>query len=225
MHTKSETMSKYPILLFDFDGTIASSKRSIFIKIHALCDHFQLQPPSDDTITEALYSGNSILPMLASNMYGSRPSQTQLNTWSDYYESLPNKPELYPHIAKIIPTLATHRTLHIVSNHPSQHTLRFLQMDRINDYFQTILGPKLPAIRPKPSTDMFTIIQSQHPNASLSDFLMIGDTIADMHFATSCGIDIAWAKYGLGDVSHIQAHESFTHTLSSPLDLLNLLPA
>ena len=217
-------MSKYSILLFDFDGTIASSKRSVFIKIQALCNHFQLQTPSDDAITQALYSGNSILPLLASSMLGTEPSQTQLNTWSDYYEALPNKPELYPHIADIIPSLAKHRTLHIVSNHPSQHTLRFLQMDKIDHYFQTILGPQLPALRPKPSTDMFTMVQSQHPNALLSDFLMIGDTIADMHFAKSCGIDIAWAKYGLGNDSHIQAHESFTHTLSSPLDLLTLLP-
>ena len=217
-------MTKYPILLFDFDGTLASSTRSVFIKIYALCDRFQLQKPSEDTITHALYSGRPILPMLATDMYGAEPSQTQIKAWSDYYETLPNKPELYPHIADIIPTLATHRTLYIISNHPSQHTLRFLQMDTIDHYFQTILGPTPPVLRPKPSTDMFTIIQSQHPDASLSDFLMIGDTIADMHFATACGIDIAWAKYGLGNVQHIQAHESFTHTLSSPLDLLTLLP-
>ena len=215
---------RYPILLFDYDGTIASSLQSIENKVRHTCQKFDLPVPSNTRLLTYLYSGEPVLPQIVSD----NPSLQNLpkhtyQQWLDYYDQLSGRPALYPQIQEIIPTLAKNRTLHIVSNHYIQATKRNLETDGLAQYFTSIHGPTPPSIRFKPHPDMFDVVKSFYPNAKNEDFLMVGDTIADIAFAKHCGIDIAWARYGLGNVRDIAKHHMVNHTLSTPNDLLTLL--
>ena len=76
----------------------------------------------------------------------------------------------------------------------------------------------------KPSPWFFDqLIAPVYPKLKPPDFLMVGDTSADIGFARACGIPVAWARYGYGNIpTSDQAQLDYTFdTLPSLLDIIS----
>lgn len=74
----------------------------------------------------------------------------------------------------------------------------------------------------KPDPAAFDLrVTPLYPGLSRTQFLMVGDTVADLRFAKSAEIDACWASYGYGDEATCRACEP-AYVLSRFSDLAGL---
>lgn len=216
----------YSVIIFDYDGTLASSKPVIIERILSTCRHFSLPLPSENTLKKVLQKGTCVFTaLLAESADLQAYSQAEQQQWQRHFEQSSCLPTLFLGIYELVQKLHSDYSIHLVSNQPQTHSHIYLKQQQLLSYFSSIHGPNLPSIREKPYIDMFALIKNQHPKVPLSRFLMIGDTVADAAFAHNAGIDFALAAYGFGINTKATTHLPIHYTLNQPSDLLRILAA
>ena len=218
----------YKVLIFDFDGTLCSSAKTVQMAMQNTFAHFGRKKPTELAIKEMLHQG----PSLEDSFFFidaslKQLSASELSAWLIYfrqnYMQHLSASVLYPHakpLLKKLHALGFHCI--IVSNKHSSSINACLTNDNIVHFFSAVYGEDSGHL-PKPSPLVFErIILPHYPQYSLQDFLMIGDTEADCLFAEACGIDMAWATYGFGDPQSSPLQQA-TYKLKSLLELEMIL--
>ncbi len=219
----------YKTIIFDFDGTLCSSITTIASALQHTFIHFGYPAPSMASISKMCASG----PNLHDTFTLLDPSLDSLDkktfdVWCDFYRSEYNKMakhqcHLYPHVEQMLLQLkAQGLELLIVSQKNKSSIEHALKTFKINQFFSELFGEIL-AHPGKPDPYLFEHeILPSRPSHHRSDFLMVGDTVVDIQFAKNCGIDVAWAEYGYGDIPK-DLLNSITFHLHTPMDLVNEL--
>ena len=219
----------YKTIIFDFDGTLCSSITTIASALQHTFIHFGYPAPSMASISRMCALG----PNLHDTFTLLEPKLDALDKktfdkWCDFYRSEYSKMakhqcHLYPHVEQMLSQLkGLGLELLIVSQKNKSSIGQSLKRFKIDQFFSEIFGEML-AHPGKPSPHLFEYdILPSRPSHRQSDFLMVGDTVVDIQFAKNCGIDVAWAEYGYGDIPK-DLHNSITFHLHTPMDLITEL--
>lgn len=219
----------YSVVLLDFDGTLCNSHDA---NLFCLCEVFEqcnLPIPDADHMLTRFATGQPIQGTIQDllNHYAitSMTSTEILAIYRrQYVDFALSRGTLYPKVAETLAQLSQVAECVIVSNH-HEKTLRLLiDHYKLGDYIKHSMG-QAPGVVLKPDPWFYTHkVSALYPSHKPSDFLMVGDTLADIQFAQTCGIPVAWASYGYGQLSS-QQESSVDYVIKAPIDLLPILNA
>jgi phosphoglycolate phosphatase len=197
------------VILLDYDGTICHSAPAIIYSWQNAFIKYGIAPPSTEQIMDNLRKGLTlentinILHPHAADLSDENRKEFAETYRSIYLESGENFSLLFDGVIETLSLLKNKgHKICVVSNKTTNSILNSLNRFELNAYFDLILGTTNKEINftylPKPHRDIFDkIIRPQFPTET--DFIMIGDTPADIAFGKNCEIRTCWAAFGYGD--------------------------
>jgi phosphoglycolate phosphatase len=195
-------------LIFDFDGTLASTAEGIHACMCETFHAFGYPRPSlaDVRKTIGLLLEPSIRQLIPNDGRESRiPAMLALYR-ELYHAKAPAMSHLFEGAAE---TLALLRSLGmqmiLVSNKGRRGLKQLTEHLKIKDDMDVILGMDDVAYR-KPDARLFTEHIARY-SPDRKQVLMVGDTETDLLFARNAGLQSCWAAYGYGDAEKCRALE------------------
>ncbi|GGK67308.1 HAD family hydrolase [Rufibacter glacialis] len=225
-------MVPFPIVIFDFDGTLCATEEAILYTFQKLFEEKALPPPTPETIKQAVGTGGNIselLPQLHPPLQGSQ-NEGELRDWGLHYRRLYDTEggqltTLFPGAEDLLAQLKVQQVTCVVISNKGQRAIEDA-LDRFNlrQHFALVLGdnPEHP-LQKKPHPMAYEqVIQPRYPEVPASRVLMVGDTDADLQFANNAGLVSCWAAYGYGaEAACLAAEPRFTiHSLADLYPIL-----
>lgn len=203
-----------PLLLFDFDGVICDSVKTLHTLIQ---DHFDPTISWEDL--QQIFEEHFSDGMKKRNI-----SLNQGDLFSKIKEDIIHKsPDnwgtLFPFIEEVLTELSQRYTLIIITS--NQHIVieRILEHNNLSDIFHEILSRDLPGNK----THKIKKLHERHPQYAPDKTFLISDSLGDINEAHEAGIRSIGVTWG------IHPHETLkkgkpAHICSTPEELLKLLP-
>ncbi|MCX5617308.1 HAD family hydrolase [Bombella sp. TMW 2.2543] len=220
-------MRRYPILLLDYDGTLAETRPAILRSLQEAFEDIGHTPPSRAYLQERLGKGDALQGFYQSIMEeGASVEEAQRYVAayrSRYTQADEEETYLYDGAHEVLHILQERGYRLVALSNKHGPTLRHsLARFHLEPFFEAVLGAEDDLPR-KPQQEVFTQrVQRLFPGTSAHDFLMIGDTTADINFAQALGMDVCWASYGHGVAEVCKALKP-TYHFESLWELPNLL--
>lgn len=220
-------MKKYKVIMFDFDGVICRSEDAIIYAQQQTFKHFNRPIPDIKTILSMIEQSPGLIEsfIFLDNSLANESSDT-MKQYTDFYRNnykneAYKKAPLYPGIKDILHTLLQTDVSLVIASNKSLESLE-IGLKHYNMYklFCCIAAETIHNCT-KPSPKYFELGIAPHfKNIDKSEYLMIGDTLTDLHFAKNLGIDSMWASYGYGEkTSCLEINP--TYVINQPSDILN----
>ncbi len=190
------------VVLFDYDGTLADTKKAIVETATEVLLDFGLQESELGDVSEII---GPPFPEAFSQIYGLSPddARTVTERYRRRYEGLgPSAWPLFDGIAELLDDLRAAGKKVCVATSKRQHVLeQALRDDHVADVFDVAFG--------KPSDIPFTkadtiaaVLRLLHANPD--DAVMVGDRRHDVAGAMACGIPCIGVTYGgTGDYAEL----------------------
>ena len=213
-------MSKYKVIVFDYDGTLFDTRPAIFHCIQRAFAKCRRPIPALEAVAGTVRTG---LPLqetffvLDKNLRAERTALNEIiKTYRQIYldESTPlSKP-----FAGVCDTL---RDIHaigakcvVVSNKGITAIRQSLDQNRLSSFVDVVFGdePGLPK-KPDPAI-LLDHILPRYAQLQREQTLVVGDTEIDILLARRTGIPCCWASYGYGETERCRALEP-EHEISS----------
>ena len=217
------------VVLFDFDGTLCNSLETNIATLCASFVFFGLSAPEKPQLLRYFASGHPIDNIIKDLLLSYPDSQVSCDDILRHYrkhylERALQASVLYPGCIPTLTQLQKHSQLIVVSNHHQNSLQALIEHFHLASFFSAVYG-NTPQARLKPDPWFFTNPVTTHcPNLSPHDFLMVGDTTADIGFAKACDLPIAWAQYGYGHIPDPR-HADLDYIITSLPNLLDQLAA
>jgi phosphoglycolate phosphatase len=188
------TPKRYPLIVFDWDGTLFDSAAVIAEGIQHAAHDMALPVPDRRTASHVIGLGLSdslrhAMPTLPPERY-----QEFLALYRRYFLEREDTLSLFPGVPELLSELKQrgHR-LAVATGKPRRGLDRALQASEIGALFDaTRCGDET---QPKPHPAMLLELMNQL-QLRASDMLMIGDTSHDLGMAKSAGVDAVAVSYG-----------------------------
>ena len=211
------------LIIFDFDGTLASSIEGITTCMGKALQLFGYRRPSVDKVraTVGLRLEDSIRKL---TKWACPESDIPLvmRTYRNLYDiEAARLTTLFDGAAETLAAVkaAGIKTV-LASNKGNAGLVQLLRQLQIVNYFDLTLSAD--SVHHKPSAALYGAhIASAFPCIAARDILVVGDTESDLRFAANIGAQSCWAAYGYGDAATCVALAS-TFTISSISDLQGL---
>ncbi|MBA9079002.1 MULTISPECIES: HAD family hydrolase [Rufibacter] len=204
-------MLPYQVLIFDFDGTLCATQDSILYTFQKTFEHQGVTPPGEQQVKEGISTGANLwemLPLLHPPLR-EEEKHAELAEWVHLYRTIYDTDggRLTTLFDGAEPLLKNLKELGlacaVISNKGQQAIEDALLKFNLRPYFDLVIGdnPALP-LKKKPHPMAFhQVIQPHYPQAKNNQFLMVGDTHADLEFANNAGIASCWATFGYGNTA------------------------
>lgn len=190
------------ILLLDYDGTLARTDEAVARCMFDTLAEATGTPPDPAAVTEVVGRGlliGTAFAALLQEPEGARSADLAARYLARYAEYDQRYAQPYPGAREALETLtARGARLALVTNKMTANAELSLGHVGMRDLIPLIIGaePGLPA---KPDPRLFdTRVAPEFPGVARQDFIMVGDTEADLAFARAAGLRSAWAMYGFG---------------------------
>ncbi|WYZ36508.1 hypothetical protein EsH8_II_000014 [Colletotrichum jinshuiense] len=209
-------MSSPKLVIFDFDGTLFDTHQSISHCIKLTFDKLlPAEAPPKNEIQKMISSGAGLKETFAT--LHPTPSSFDEDEWTATYRSLyaeHGQPLIapFPDAAELLRTLkARNIPVAIVSNKGVAAVETALERNGLGGLVPTdlIVGDKTPGASRKPDTGSYVnvLVPALRAHVVTDGFdqatgvLVVGDTEADIRFATNIGggSKSVWCRYGYGD--------------------------
>ncbi|WP_181305913.1 HAD family hydrolase [Rufibacter sp. XAAS-G3-1] len=225
-------MLPYPVVIFDFDGTLCATENAILYSFKQAFDQKGITPPSPDAIRQAIGTGGNLselLPLLHPPLQG---NPEELEDWVLHYRHIYDTDggrltTLFPGVEELLPRLKKEGIACVVISNKGQRAIEdSLERFHLRQYFDMIVGdnPKKP-LKKKPDPMAYEqVIKPHYSQCSASQMLMVGDTEPDLLFAKNAGLASCWAAYGYGAEEICLAAQP-TYTIHSLEELYPLVAA
>ena len=219
----------YKVLIFDFDGTLCNTLPATQHAMRAAFLEVLQEAPSDQAIAEVVSLGLSLEKSILSLCHHFPTSNPEtiaelVTQYREHYKNSEAQHCVLYHGCKALLEFARSRAAQVVilSNKGQAAVERAVAQFDIARHIDLILADS-PDLARKPNPEAFTKLIFPHfKNYALSDFLMVGDTLADITFAQNARIDSCWAAYGYG-VAKICRAANPTFRINSLNELIALL--
>lgn len=186
------------VIIFDMDGTLLDSSRSITKSINFVRSELGLPPFSVDKVTKLINMPDQDLPKLFYEEI--RPySECRKIFEKHYYENCVKEMKLYDGIKDMLETLYSKHDMAVATNAYEMFAKKMLKHLDIDRYFQVVLGSDtIKARKPDPK-----IIQHilKHFNASNKEAVLVGDSLKDEEAARNADIEYIFVDWGFGESS------------------------
>lgn len=202
----------YKVLIFDFDGTLCNTLPATQYAMREAFLEALNVAPSIQSIANIVSLGLPLeksISTLYCDITGEETDKTEelVTLYREHYKSNGEQQCLLYQGCEEFLNFATSRDIQIVilSNKGQAAVERAVKQLSIAQHIQLIIAD-VANLPKKPAPEAFTKrIQPHFSDMKLNDFLMIGDTDADIVFAHNAGIDSCWAAYGYGNKESCEA--------------------
>ncbi|WP_210463976.1 HAD family hydrolase [Rufibacter roseolus] len=214
-------MVPYPVVIFDFDGTLCDTEEAIQYTFHQAFEQKGITPPPPEKVKQAIGTGGNLsefLPMLYPPLRGEH-KKPELEEWVLHYRHIYDTDggrltTLFPGVNELLSRLKDKDINCVVISNKGQRAIEdALERFDICRYFDLVIGdnPNLP-LKKKPHPMAYEqVIKTHYPRFSPLQVLMVGDTDADLFFAKNAGLPSCWAAYGYGaEETCLAAEPTFT---------------
>lgn len=218
---------KYKCVIFDFDGTICHSQPSIIESILLTAQYFNVSPIPDKEKIQPLISKGLTLKDTFRELFflkNEAESEDYILKYREIYNSKGYlKSSIYPYCEELFENINKNNiSIIITSNKGVDSINEFLKRFSIDKYISLVIGDT-PGILKKPHPMSFIkFIRPKFNSLSLDEFLMVGDTIADIKYSQNCGIDCGFASYGYGGYEECSSLKP-KFILTGLIDINNIL--
>lgn len=205
------TATLYDLIVFDYDGTLCDTRLAIAQSIARAFDKFGRPVPARQRRLSVVGQGLSLRDTCLQLDAGLREHPAALDEIVQSYRAF-YRDEGEPLIrmfAGVGDTLQRLCTLGlkciVVSNKGFEAVQRSLDRHQLTPLVAAVFAER-PGVPGKPDPALLTDhIIPQFPQIAGERMLMVGDTEADIAFATAAGIACCWAAYGFGDQARCRA--------------------
>lgn len=189
-------MKKIDLMIFDLDGTIASTGHDLVDSINYTLHELGLENKSEHEIIGYVGDGISKLIERVLGPGSIRLHQDAMSIFTDYYgKHLLDKTVLYPHVEDVLRHFGN-KTKIVLTNKRYRFTEKIVKGLKIEHYFTEIIGiDSLPYFKPDRRVVEYLLSKYVH---SRKTSLMIGDGVNDVMTARNSGILSCACLNGLG---------------------------
>ena len=206
---EKESMTRFPILLLDYDGTLAETQPAILRSLTEAFDAVGVSAPTSDALKQELTRGGTLQTLFQAIVPKSdeQDAAAFVRHYRAFYPTADEEETvLFDGVVDTLAALKEQGTiLAILSNKHAPTVCASIARFGLTPFFSGVVAsePHFPH-KPDPRV-MDERIVPLFPKQSRSDFLMVGDTVADLQFARNAGIASCWASYGHGSATHCAA--------------------
>jgi len=192
-------MSKYSLLIFDWDGTLIDSKQQIINCMKATISTLDLEPRTDTEISDIIGLGldEAIQKLYPKEVINNIKYISQ--NYREHYLNKDNTPSpLFDDVANVLDNLKEKGFYLAIATGKSRRGLdKGLKETGLHDYFP--ITRCADETRSKPHPQMLEEILVDF-NLNSADALMIGDSEYDLQLANNAKVDGLGVSYGVHDL-------------------------
>jgi phosphoglycolate phosphatase len=194
-------MSRYELLIFDFDGTLVDTAPDIAYHVNSVLKQFHYPEKSLKEVTRAIGHGvHELMKTLAVGV-AEKPEEwvRMVELFRTCYEEKPViHSRSYPDVAEILDGPLGPFKKVIVTNKLFTLTDKILRELSLRHHFEEIVGDGA-GFPPKPDPGSVNYLLKKF-SVPAKKAILIGDSRVDMEVAVNSGIDFMWASYGYYDL-------------------------
>jgi len=204
-------VSKYEVIVFDYDGTLFDTRPAIFHCIQRAFAKCGRPIPAFEAIAGTVRTGLPLQETLFDLDKNLRAEQTALNEIVRTYRKI-YLDEGAPRAKPFVGVRDALRDIHaigaksvVVSNKGIAAIRQSLDQNRLSSFVDVIFGdePGLPK-KPDPAIVLDHILP-RYARLQREQTLVVGDTEIDISLARRTGIPCCWASYGYGETERCRA--------------------
>jgi phosphoglycolate phosphatase len=184
---------RYPLIVFDWDGTIIDSTGTIAECIQQAAAEMGLPVPHDERARHVIGLGlhdslRHAVPALPASRYGDFVA-----LYRRYFLAREDTMKLFPGMLELLSQLREKHTLAIATGKSRRGLDRALDAGGLRKYFSA--SRCADETNPKPHPAMLLELMNEL-NFSPQQLVMIGDTSHDLEMARAAGVDALGVTYG-----------------------------
>ena len=194
-------MSKYKLIIFDFDGTLVDTAPDIALHANRVLNEFGYPSHGIEEVKRAVGRGvHELLKGLNEGFIADAAKlETAVKLFKQNYLDEPvifSKP--YPGVKETLIGPLSGLKKAIVTNKPDQLTKKILGELSLASYFDMVIGldSGYPA-KPDPTSTQQVM---KMLNASPNEVIFIGDSKVDDETCRNAGVDFGWVDYGYDEL-------------------------
>jgi phosphoglycolate phosphatase len=215
-------MASRPLLVFDFDGTLADTWRDLATALNRTLAEEGL--PIVDGPQVKFWIGHGVRPLLARavpNAESARLDQLYARFAGHYERGCLDTTRLYDGIEECL-AACRGADLAVASNKPAAFLLPMVERLGLAPHFATVLGgDSLAARKPDPAV-LHEVAARVPPDGAVRDIWMIGDSAVDVATGRAAGahtIGCAWGLRGRDELSEAGCD----HLIEHPSEIAKLI--
>ena len=212
-----------PLVVFDFDGTLADTWRDIARALERTLAERELPPMSDEELRFAI--GEGVLPLLERAVPEIARDATQLDSlyqrFRGHYDlCCLDTTRLYAGIAACLARCGVH-DLAVASNKPNRFLEPMLRGLGIANHFRAVLGGDTLPVR-KPDPAIWDYLHRRVPGPPDRPLWMVGDSAVDVATGRAGGARTIGCAWGLRGEAELLA-AGVDHLVRSPEEICDLV--
>ncbi len=184
------------LIIFDMDGTLLDSSKSITKSINYVRNELDLPPFSVEKITKLINMPDQDLPKL---FYENIQPYSECRKIFEkhYYKNCIYQMELYDGIQEMIQNLNNKYKMAVATNAYEIFAKKMIRHLHIEKYFQIIIGSDtINAKKPDPKILQYIL---DYFNIKKEEAVLIGDSLKDEEAAKNAGLEYIFAEWGFGE--------------------------
>jgi phosphoglycolate phosphatase len=187
-------MKETDLLIFDLDGTLIDSRIDIANALNLIMEDFGYGPFDLEVVVSFIGGGVRNLIRKAMGVQRKELEDNAYEAFLEYYSNhLLDNTTLFPSVKVFLESL-NGKKMAVVSNKPTNLSIRVLKGLNIYSHFSTVLGgDSLPIKKPSPEPLLKAI---NDVNAQSETTLMIGDSPIDIEAGKRAGVTTCGVTYG-----------------------------
>lgn len=199
-------MSKYKLVIFDFDGTLFNTHEAIIYCVTKTFEKFNKKVPDAKNIFQTITKGIS-LDETFKQLINTQDEKAinNIQEWVDTYRTIYSaeggpRTKPFDHAKVVLQHIHSQGIIIVVISNKGVDAINTALTTHGLKEFVTLVVGDTKGINKKPDRMIFDkIIQPSFASEKAEEIIVIGDTTADLLFAKNIGVDACWAKYGYGD--------------------------
>ena len=199
----SGSIPKFPVYLFDIDGTLLDSAEDICGAVQQVLSSTACAPCEFDYLKS--FIGRHLIDLFNEVLPAYSPAQVDeliAQYRKIYLARCHSMTRVYPGVAEALAALGGRKSTATTKGTPT--TRAVLEQFGLLPYFEHVQGTDGFPAKPAPDV-IFTALKAL--GASPSDCLFVGDSCADMEAGKRAGVKTCAVRYGYGRVDALARHE------------------
>jgi phosphoglycolate phosphatase len=189
---------RFPLVVFDLDGTLVDSRRDIAEAANRLVAEYGGTRLPEEEVVRMVGEGVALLVERATSAAGIDPvPERAVDRFMEIYgQGLLVHTRAYPGIPEVVRDLSRSTRLAVLTNKPRAASVTILDALGLAPFFWRILGGDGPWAR-KPDPEALRHLMAEAgvaPGATV----LVGDSLIDLHTSRNAGTRICLARYGFG---------------------------
>ncbi len=195
-------MLKEGLIIFDMDGTLIDSSRSMTKSINYVRSHLSLPPFSVEKVVKLINEPDNDLPKL---FYEDKMPYSECRKIFEkhYHQNCLVDMDLYDGVEEMLKALSKRYNLAILSNAYGDFVRKMIKHKGVDRYFELMIGSDdIGCRKPDPGGIFHTLDKLKFEK---SRALYIGDSLKDEMAAKNAGIKYIFVDWGFGECKNPDA--------------------